>query len=288
MLENDLGTNDADADAENLGQMEVRKNGKVIDLFVPILALIVFTIIAMLYTGGAFSGQGISPFEAIGNTDASLSLVLGGLLTLVFTMLFYLPRRVLSFRQFMGAITSGVKSMVPAYIILILAWTIGGICDIDHLNTGGFVGHVVNDNQFPVFVLPIVLFVVAGFLGFATGTSWGTMALLIPIGSAICVTDSTSHLLIPIFGAILAGAVYGDHISPISDTTILSSTGAGCPHLNHVASQMPYATLVAGACCIGYLCMGFLSSPWIPLIVSAALVVLGYFVFGKRMNPDKK
>ena len=291
MLENDLGSNQTDADAESLGQMEVRQNGKVIDLVVPILALIVFTIIAMLYTGGAFSGQGISPFEAIGNTDASLSLVLGGFLTLVFTMLFYLPRRVLSFRAFMGAITTGVKSMVPAYIILILAWTIGGICDINYLNTGGFVGHVVNDNQFPVFVLPVILFIVAGFLGFATGTSWGTMALLITIGSAICVTDATSYLLIPIFGAILAGAVYGDHISPISDTTILSSTGAGCPHLNHVSSQMPYATLVAGACAVGYLIMGLLPSPWIALAISAALVIAGYFIFGKRIhdkNIEKK
>lgn len=279
--EGELSGNGEDADAQSLGSSGVLEKGKVIDLVLPILSLILFTILAMVYTGGGFDGNGISPFEAIGNTDASLSLVLGGLGALIFTLLFYLPRKIMKFRDFMGAITTGVKSMVPAYIILLLAWTIGGICSVDYLNTGGFVGNLVNNSAFPSFVLPLIIFVVAGFLGFATGTSWGTMALLIPIGAAICTTSATQHLLIPIFGAILAGAVYGDHISPISDTTILSSTGAGCVHLDHIATQLPYATLVAGACAAGYLIMGLVNNFWLPLIISAALTVGGMFVLNK-------
>lgn len=274
----DLSGNGQDADEESLGGIKVKENGKVLDLVLPIIALIVFTILAMLYTGGLFDG-GISPFEAIGNTDAALSLALGGLLTLVFTFVFYMLRRIMKFKMFMGAITTGVKSMVPAFLILILAWTIGGICESGYLNTGGFVGNLVNNSDFPVFILPVIIFVVAGFLGFATGTSWGTMAILIPIGAAICNTPDTQSLLIPVFGAILAGAVYGDHISPISDTTILSSTGAGCDHLVHVSTQIPYASLVAGACLAGYLVMGAVQNPWIPLIVSLAITVGGMYLF---------
>lgn len=286
--EGELSGNGEDATSQSLGSMDVLEKGKVIDLVLPIVALIIFTILAMVYTGGGFDGTGISPFEAIGNTDASLSLVLGGIGALTFTLLFYLPRKIMRFRDFMGAITTGVKSMVPAYIILLLAWTIGGICSTEYLNTGGFVGNLVNNSAFPAFVLPVIIFVVAGFLGFATGTSWGTMALLIPIGAAICTPEATQHLLIPIFGAILAGAVYGDHISPISDTTILSSTGAGCVHLDHVSTQLPYATLVAGSCAIGYLVMGAVNNFWLPLIVSCALMVGGLFILGRisaKRNP---
>lgn len=277
----DLADNGTNATEESLGEMDVSKKGKVMDLVLPIIALIIFTILAMVYTGGGFDGAGISPFEAIGNTDAALSLVLGGLATLIFTFIFYLPRKVLSFRAFMGGITSGVKSMVPAFIILILAWTIGGVCSVDCLNTGGFVGHLVNDNNFPVMILPAIMFVVAGFLGFATGTSWGTMALLIPIGAAICTTAEAQPLLLPIFGAILAGAVFGDHISPISDTTILSSTGAGCVHLDHVSTQLPYAGVVAGASLIGYVLLGVIGNPWVPLLISLLLTVGAVFLFSR-------
>ncbi|MEG0691589.1 MAG: Na+/H+ antiporter NhaC family protein [Oscillospiraceae bacterium] len=284
----DLHSSAQAVESEDFGGAKVKENGNVIDLVLPILSLILLTVLAMLYTGGLFDGTGMSFTAAIGNTDASLSLVLGGLATLIVTLLFYLPRKVMSFKTFMGGITSGVKSMVPAYIILILAWTIGGISHMDYLNTGGFVGHLVNDNNFPVFILPAILFVVAGFLGFATGTSWGTMALLIPIGAAICITPDTQPLLIPIFGAILGGAVYGDHISPISDTTILSSTGAGCAHIDHVSSQLPYATLVAVCCLVGYIIMGFTSNFFIPLAVTLALTISGTLVIGNissKKNP---
>lgn len=249
--------------------------GKVKDLVIPILSLIVCTVLAMVYTGGGFDeGFNLGKFAAaFGDCDASLSLVLGSFLALVITFLLYMPRKILTFQDFMSGITEGVKSMVPSFVILVLAWTIGGICSKDYLNIGGFVGNLVNDAQFPVFLLPAIIFIVAGFLGFATGTSWGTMALLIPIGAAITTPANTMHLVFPVMGAILAGAVYGDHISPISDTTILSSTGAGCNHIDHVSSQMGYATTVALCSVLGYLLVGIVASPIIGLLVGAIVLV---------------
>ena len=179
--------------------------------------------------------------------------------------------------------------MIPAITILILAWTISGICSANYLNTGGYIGNLVNDliaknAAFPIFIIPVITFVIAGFLAFATGTSWGTMALFIPIGVAICKTPATAHMLMPILGSILAGAVYGDHISPISDTTILSSTGAQCNHLDHVSTQMIYASLVAGCSAIGYILMGMINQPWIPLLVSLALMLVSIWYLNKRQQ----
>ena len=261
-------------------QQNFRKRGRVYDLIIPILSLIIFTVLAMVYTGGGFTGEA-SFTESFGNCDSALSLVLGSFCALVVTFFLFIPRKVITFTEFFTGITEGIKSMVPAFSILILAWTIGGICGSDYLNTGGFVGNLVNDSSFPVFVLPAVIFLVAGFLGFATGTSWGTMALLIPIGAAICTPANTAHLLLPVFGAIMAGAVYGDHVSPISDTTIMSSTGAGCNHIDHVSSQMFYATLVTVCAAIGYLIMGLLNSPWIPLAITLVLIMVSILYFGK-------
>ncbi len=261
-------------------QRTINGKGKVYDLVIPILSLIIFTVMAMVYTGGGFSGEA-SFTESFGNCDSSLSLVLGSFCALIVTFILFIPRKVLSFTDFMHGITEGIKSMVPSFTILILAWTIGGICSSDYLNTGGFIGNLVNNSSFPVFILPAVIFVVAGFLGFATGTSWGTMALLIPIGAAICTPASTAHLLFPVLGAILAGAVYGDHISPISDTTILSSTGAGCNHIDHVSTQMTYASTVTVCAIIGYIIMGILNSPWIPLVITFVLIAGSIVVMGK-------
>ena len=259
----------------------VREAGKVTDLVLPIAVLILSTLLAMLYTGGLFDGKGF--FAAIGNTNASLSLVLGGFSTLLFALLFFLPRKVMKLGEFMEAVADGVKSMVPAYLILILAWTIGGICDREYLNTGGFIGGLINNSAFPFWLLPALLFVIAGFLGFATGTSWGTMAILIPIGTSVC-SSSAQDMLFPVLGAVLAGSVFGDHISPISDTTILSSAGAGCDHIRHVSTQLPYATLVAAACLAGFLLSGFLKSAWIPLLLSLFLTLGGAFLLSHLWN----
>ena len=260
---------------------DYNKNGKVIDLIIPILALIVFSVLAMIYTGGGFSGE-VGILDSFGNCDSAFSLVLGSFGALAVTAILYIPRKILGFKEFFGCISEGVKSMVGADIILILAWTIGGICNSDHLGTGLYVGEVVSGGSFPVFVLPMIIFVVAGFLAFATGTSWGTMALLIPIAGTICTSPETSHLALPILGAILGGAVYGDHISPISDTTILSSTGAGCNHMDHVSTQLIYATTVAVCSALGYLLMGVMGGFAIPFAISLALMCIVLFIANKK------
>ncbi len=257
------------------------KNGKVIDLVIPILALIVFSILAMIYTGGGFSGE-VGILASFGNCDSSFSLVLGSFGALVVTALLYLPRNVLGFKEFFDCIGDGVKSMVGADIILILAWTIGGICSANYLGTGLFVGEIVASGSFPIFILPAIIFVISGFLAFATGTSWGTMALLIPIAGTICTSPETSHLALPILGAILGGAVYGDHISPISDTTILSSTGAGCNHLDHVSTQLVYASVVAVCSMVGYLLMGIIGGFVIPFVVALGTMLIVLFVANKK------
>lgn len=275
-----------DKETQDLHQTSISSKGKVYDLIIPIFSLIVFTILAMIYTGGGFTGEQ-SILASFGSCDSSLSLVIGSFSALVLTFVLFIPRRVLKFQEFMEGITEGIRSMVSAFTILILAWTIGGICSQYYLNTGGFVGNLVKDSTFPAFILPIVIFCVAAFLGFATGTSWGTMAILIPIGAAICTTKETIPLLFPILGSILAGSVYGDHISPISDTTILSSTGAGCHHIDHVSTQLVYASLVAGCCLIGYILMGLLKQAVIPLIVSLAVLILGLLIakrWGEKQN----
>lgn len=264
-----------------------KTKGKVMDLVIPILLLIVFTILAMVYTGGGFTGE-TGFFASFGESNSALSLVLGSFGALIFTFIQYSIRRILSFREFMEGISEGIKSMVPAFTILILAWTIGGICSVEYLNTGGYVGNLVNTASFPTFILPVIVFVIAAFLGFATGTSWGTMALLIPIGAAICSSESTSALLFPVLGAVLAGSVYGDHISPISDTTILSSTGAGCNHIDHVSTQLVYASVVAGCCAIGYLLMGIMKGIVVPFMISLVLLIITIIVcnrIGKKNCP---
>ena len=265
----------------------VSEHGKVYDLIIPILSLICFTIVAMIYTGGGFSGE-VSPMEAFGSCNASLSLVMGSFLALIVTFFLYLPRKIITFEDFTGSVSEGIKSMVPAFTFLILAWTIGGICSEAYLNTGGFIGNLVKESNFPMFILPVIIFFVAAFLGFATGTSWGTMAILVPVGASISSADATGSLLIPVMGAVLAGAVFGDHISPISDTTILSSTGAGCNHIDHVSTQLVYATVVAVCCAIGYLLMGITTHYLIPLVVSIVclLVILWViYVISNKKDP---
>lgn len=273
---------DSSVESDDFCVQQSNRQGKVYDLVVPIVGLIVFTVLAMVYTGGYFNGT-VSFFEAFGSCDAPLSLVIGSFFALILTAFLFLPRKVLGFKEFMESVNQGIKSMVPSFIILILAWTISGICSSDFLNTGGYIGTFVTNlveknTDFPIFVIPVITFIIAAFLAFATGTSWGTMALFIPIGVAICSTPSTNRLLICVLGSILAGAVYGDHISPISDTTILSSTGAGCNHIDHVSTQLVYASLVALCCAIGYLLMGVINSPFLPLIVSFACLVVGIYL----------
>lgn len=260
-------------------QLEIVGNGKIIDLLLPLIVLIGGSIYGMLYVGGIHDGLSIQ--EAFANTDAARGLVIGAFLALIFTFLLYIPRKVLRFSQFCDSFNQGFRAMTPAIFILCLAWTLSGVCGADYLNIGGYVGSIVSDNLTVGMFMPAAFFVIAVILAFATGTSWGTFGILIPI--AVAVMSHDTHLLVVTVSAILAGAVAGDHISPISDTTILASAGAQCSHLDHVATQIPYALLVALACLVGYIVAGFTGSGWFGMLAGLAvlLCIMFYAYFFK-------
>ncbi|WP_026766205.1 Na+/H+ antiporter NhaC family protein [Selenomonas ruminantium] len=243
-------------------------NGQIIDLILPLLVLIAACVYGMLYTGGIHEGKSIA--DAFADCDSSKSLVLGSFIAFVFTGLLYLPRKVITFNAFCDSFGWGFKAMTPAIFILCLAWTLSGICSDKYLNLGGFVGGIVSANATLIMLLPPIFFLVAIGLAFATGTSWGTFGILIPI--AVAVVGADPQMLTICVAAILSGAVGGDHASPISDTTILASAGAQCDHLDHVSTQLPYVMTVAACSLIGYVVDGFTGNGWIGL--GTALVCL--------------
>ena len=257
-------------------------NGKVIDLVAPIIILIVFCISGMLYTGGIMDGVGI--VEAFANCDSALSLVLGSFFTLVFIFIFYLVRKVIRFNEFCESFTIGIKAMIPAIMILCLAWTLSGICSADYLNIGGYVGSVVGGSALVGALMPAIMFLVACGLAFSTGTSWGTFGILIPIAFAVVGAENMNALTIST-SAILAGAVCGDHVSPISDTTILASAGAQCDHINHVSTQIPYVLCVAGCCVIGYLAAGITQNGWIGTLTGLLVLAVVLVILDRKNNP---
>ena len=243
--------------------------GTVLDLVLPILTLIVTAILGMAYVGGFF--EGVSFTEAIGENPVA-GLTLGTFAGIVVALVLYLPRKIMNPQEFVTGILDGIKTMIPPLTILILAWALGGVCR-EMIGTGNFVSQVVSNGHLSMSLIPAIVFAVGAFLSFSTGTAWGTFGILLPIVSMICAGPESAAVLIPSLGATLAGAVYGDHCSPISDTTILASTGAQCDHLRHVETQLPYATLVAFVCFAGYLVAGFARNPWIT--IAASLVLLG-------------
>lgn len=257
-------------------------NGKVIDLVAPIIILIVFCISGMLYTGGIMEGVGI--VEAFANCDSALSLVLGSFFTLVFIFIFYLVRKVIRFNEFCESFTIGIKAMIPAIMILCLAWTLSGICSADYLNIGGYVGSIVGGSALVGALMPAIMFLVACGLAFSTGTSWGTFGILIPIAFAVVGAENMNALTIST-SAILAGAVCGDHVSPISDTTILASAGAQCDHINHVSTQIPYVLCVAGCCVIGYLAAGITQNGWIGTLTGLLVLAVVLVILDRKNNP---
>ncbi len=257
-------------------------NGKIIDLVLPLLVLIAACVYGMLYTGGINDGKSIA--DAFADCDASAALAMGSFIALIFIFLLYIPRGVVKFVDFCECFAQGFKAMVPAIFILCLAWTLSGICGSDYLNLGGYVGMIVHEHsQFAVF-LPVIFFLVAIGLAFATGTSWGTFGILIPIAMAVInLTPETYQMLVLCIAAILSGAVGGDHASPISDTTILASAGAQCNHLEHVATQVPYVLTVSACCIVGFLVDGFTQNGWLGLAVSFACLVLVMFVIRAKV-----
>lgn len=276
--------NGTSSEEDELSRMNISEKGKVFDLLIPILALIVFSILAMLYVGDYFKGN-MTIAQGFRNTDAGPALVLGGFGALIVAFVLFIPRQLISFKSFMDGIGIGIRSMVGAFIILILAWSISGVCR-DLLNTGVYVGDLVaNSSILPAFI-PSIIFVVAAFLSFSMGTSWGTFTILIPIITEVCEQIAPELMIISI-AATLAGSVLGDHCSPISDTTILSSTGAGCNHIDHVSTQIPYVVVVGICCFIGYLIAGFTRNLILTLGASIILLV-GFLIVLHRMNVSKE
>lgn len=265
---------------EQQAQDRAKQKGTVPDLILPVLTLIVCAILGMAYVGGYFDGR---PFaEAIGENPTA-GLTLGTFAALAVAMLLYLPRKLMDLREFMTGVIDGIRTMIPALTILILAWALGGVCR-EMIGTGIFVSNFVTAAKLPFGFLPAIVFAVAAFLSFSMGTAWGTFGILLPIVSMLCVGSEGASVLIPALGATLAGSVYGDHCSPISDTTILASTGAQCDHLRHVETQLPYATLVAVVCFAGYLVAGFSLNPWATVAVSVLLLlaVFGIIILWQR------
>ena len=259
----------------------VTERGRVIDLILPVAVLIVFCVVGMIYTGGFFSGTDF--VTAFANCDAAYGLSLGSISALIVIIAYYMLRRVLKFNECMDSIAAGFKQMVPAILILTFAWTLKTMTN--HLEAGAFVSGVVQSATALSVRLPVILFVVAIGLAFATGTSWGTFGILIPIVTSVfdaelanvSQTGEIPSMVIICISACLAGAVCGDHCSPISDTTIMASTGAQCDHVNHVSTQLPYALTVAAVCVVGYLLSGFVHNVFIVLGFSAALMLAVLF-----------
>ena len=260
---------------EEFKGIAISEKGRVFDLIVPIVVLIIFSILGMLYAGGFFKGVDFS--TAVGENPV-FGLCIGVCVSLVVAAIMFLPRKLMTLSGYMEGISEGVRSMVGAIMILVLAWSLGGTCRY-LLGTGEFVSGFLNGIGVGLTLLPAVIFVVAAFIGFAMGTSWGTIALILPI--VIGVFPADNPLFLVAIGATLGGAVYGDHVSPISDTTILSSAGAQCNHLRHVATQLPYASVVAVVCLVGYLIAGFTGNPWISLAVGIVLMVVAVLVLHK-------
>ena len=292
-LKGDVSDRDDLKSDNEIRDIDVKADGTVMDMIIPILSLIIFATLALLYVGGYWGDDAAyhTIGAAFGNTDAGPALVLGVFGALLVAFVMFVGRRLMSLKTFMNGMLRGVQTMVPACMILTLAWTISGVCR-DLLQTQVFISEVVkNDTGFVAMVLPAMIFAIAGFLSFSTGTAWGTFGILIPIVvlTAQAIDPSSQDLIVITLSATLAGSVFGDHCSPISDTTILSSAGAGCVHIDHVYTQLPYAILTAICAFIGYVIAGLTYSLPLSLGTAALLLIAAVYVIHRRnINAEKK
>ena len=279
-LNGDLYTTSARPYENAMDDETPNPRGKVIDLVIPIVVLVICCVISMIYTGGFFSGTDF--VTAFSQSDASTGLAMGSAFGLVFAIIFYMIRRVINFRDCMGCIPEGFKAMVPAIMILTFAWTLKAMTD--SLGAAVFVEEAMRSVAGGIeVILPAIIFLVGCGLAFATGTSWGTFGILIPIVVAVFEKSSPEMMIISM-SACMAGAVCGDHCSPISDTTIMASAGAQCDHVTHVSTQLPYAILAAAVSFVTYIVAGFVKTAWIALPVGIVLMLIVLFVI-KMMNP---
>ncbi len=288
-------------DAEETSDVKVNQNGKVRHLVIPVIILILCCIGGMIYTGFYYNWdtglidstlQSSNIIEAFSNCDAGMSLAIGSTIALIIISVYYMLARVVSFKEITSSFTEGFKAMVPAILILTFAWSISGIMGAKggYLDAQAFVQNNLTNSNFPQFLFPAIFFILAGVIAFSTGTSWGTFGVLVPIAATILGGSGT--LTIITVSATLGGAVYGDHISPISDTTILASAGAKCNHVDHVNTQLPYASLIAGIAAISYIIAGLCAGlgsilacvfMWLASLVMFAIVIL----IIKKSSPKK-
>lgn len=279
-LKGDIYTTAGRPYADVAKEDKVNPRGRVIDLVVPIISLVVCCVIGMIYTGGFFEGADF--VTSFSQSDASVGLTLGSAFAFVITVVFYMIRRVLSFTECMNSLPEGFKAMVPAILILVFAWSLKAMTD--SLGAAAFVEGAMRSAAGGLMnILPAIIFLVGCGLAFATGTSWGTFGILIPIVVAVF-ENSDPELMIISISACMAGAVCGDHCSPISDTTIMASAGAQCDHVNHVSTQLPYAILAAAVSFVTYLVAGFVQTAWLALPVGI-LLMLGTLLVIRHMNP---
>ena len=254
--------------------------GKIMDLILPVVVLIALTVGTMIYTG--FLGGVKNVISAFANCDAEVSLVFASTVTLIFMLILYIPRRIMTFQKFMESLAEGFKLMIPSILILVFAWSLKGVGDA--LQISAFVENTLGGSVTNGVIIPMVMFMIAIFLAFSTGSSWGTFAILIPIVTAIFSGGGNMEMMVISISAVLAGAVCGDHVSPISDTTIMSSAGAQCHHIDHVSTQMQYAIVVAVVCVFGYLIAGFVQVWWIVLLISVAVLLTTLTIMRKYVN----
>lgn len=266
----------------NAEEDTAENKGGVIDLVFPIIVLIICCVIGMVYTGGFFGGAGF--IEAFSGSDASVGLMLGSFFAFIITIVFYAVRKVLRFSESMACVPDGFKAMVPAILILTFAWTLKAMTD--SLGAAEYVAGIMESAASGlVSLLPAIIFVVGCFLAFATGTSWGTFGILIPIVVAVF-AGTNENMMIMSISACMAGAVCGDHCSPISDTTIMASAGAQCNHVNHVTTQLPYAVTVAAVSFVNYAIAGFIRNPFICLPIGIVLMI-GTLLAIKKVSENK-
>ena len=256
------------------------EHGRIYHLVVPVLLLVVTTITSMVVTG-IMAAEEATLVQIFAETDVNLSLVLGGLVGALIATIFYFSQSGEK-TNYIRVLIEGIKAMLPAIYILVLAWMI--IVIIDQIGTGEYLATVVENSDLPIAYLPLILFIIAAFMAFATGTSWGTFGMMLPIAGAIAAVIDPTYL-VPSFAAVLAGAVFGDHVSPISDTTILSSTGAGSHHIDHVMTQIPYALIAFVSAVFGYLIFALTNSAFVGLIVTVgSLILIAYMMSRLRSS----
>jgi Na+/H+ antiporter len=282
--ENAINKGDLFTTKSNLPDEEIEENkasdkGTAWDLLLPVFVLMSVSVFMMLETGGFFKG-GISIPQALGNTKSGLSITVGAVSALFIAFIMFVPRKLISFKMFMDGINQGIKTMAPAFLILSLAWTMSDVCG-ELICTGDYISDLAANLHVDSAYIPVFIFLLAGFLSFSLGTSWGTFGILIPVVATVCERLDPGITVIAL-AATLSGSVFGDHCSPISDTMVLSSMGAGCNHIDHVSTQMPYSILVAVASLIGYIVAGITGNALISIFVSASFMILVMFVIYKK------